>query len=617
MVNLFFYTYLTFNWILQLSVLASFLIFLILLTKNLFKNKLGVKFHYMIWFIIILRLSIPQLPTSSFSMFNFIPKINKMPPLIVVQKNTPNKAQATIPVKLNNVYNTDNSLNSLTSLDTNYVAMNMPITWSITLLFPFIWAVGVLLISIYRMGIYFHFRRKILKLPPVTDNEILNILENCQNKMGINKSINLVITKQIKSPSILGFVNPILMIPENLIKTLPINKFSHIFLHELAHLKRKDILTNWIILILRTLHWFNPVVQYGLNRMCEDMEISCDSLALSYLDSEDPKEYGLTIINVMESFSKSFRLPGMASIVNNKSNIKRRIIMIKLFNKKSYKFSAIAIAALLALGCTALTDAKASSLKNQFTGSKFKHTDKIDYSFVNDPQIVGKWQSVDFVKEISDFKVNEKSWKDDLYVKELNFLQDGKVSKTVFSWTKDIIINPVDKTASKYVIKDISGSTYMFFEWKSGDYTFRGMKPSYYVMKKVNSTPSLTTNMFGKEVGARRVDKIDYPFVDDAKVIGKWESVDFVKTPADFKPDVQSWKDDLFLKDLTFSKDGKLNNKNLTWTNGIVIDKLDKTASKYTIKEINGSSYMFFEWKNGDYINAGMDPYYYVLKKVN
>jgi hypothetical protein len=40
--------------------------------------------------------------------------------------------------------------------------------------------------------------------------------------------------------------------------------------------------------------------------------------------------------------------------------------------------------------------------------------------------------------------------------------------------------------ASKYVIKDIDGQTYMFYQWKSGDYTYRYKKPSYYVLKKVN-----------------------------------------------------------------------------------------------------------------------------------
>ena len=202
-----------------------------------------------------------------------------------------------------------------------------------------------------------------------------------------------------------------------------------------------------------------------------------------------------------------------------------------------------------------------------------------------------------------------------LYVKELNFTNDGKVCKTVFTWTKDHILNPVDKTDSKYVIKDINGSTYMFFEWKSGDYTIRGQKPSYYVLKKISSTPSLNISIEGKEVKIKS-DKIDYPFVNDSEVIGKWQSVDFVEKTKDFKPGVQKWQGDLFIDSLTFSENGKLDKTVFSWTKGLIINKDMKTASKYTIKEINGTKYMFFEWKNGDYVERGATPYYYVLKQV-
>ncbi len=301
--------------------------------------------------------------------------------------------------------------------------------------------------------------------------------------------------------------------------------------------------------------------------------------------------------------------------------------MIKLFNKKSYKLSAMAMATILVLGCSVLTDAKASSIKNQIVSKIAMHRDKIDYPFVNDDQIIGRWQSVDIVNEIDEFKVDSKSFKGDLYVKELNFLQNGKVSKTAFTWTKGLILSQSDKTASKYVIKEINGSTYMFFEWKNGDYTLWGRKPSYYVMKKISSTPSLTTNMLGKEVGTTKTDKVDYPFVEDSQVIGNWKSVDFVKNTNEFKPGVQSWQTDLFVNSLNFSKggtvnlgvvkDGKTASVNLTWTKDLVIDKKNKTASKYIIKEINGSTYMFYEWKSGDYTEAGMQPWYYVLEKTN
>ncbi|NRW28867.1 hypothetical protein DFH72_002552 [Clostridium beijerinckii] len=72
----------------------------------------------------------------------------------------------------------------------------------------------------------------------------------------------------------------------------------------------------------------------------------------------------------------------------------------------------------------------------------------------------------------------------------------------------------------------------------------------------------------------------------------------------------------MYLNNLIFDENGKIENKNITWTKDLVLNTSDKTASKYIIKEINGSKYMFFEWKNGDYIERGATPWYYVLKQA-
>ncbi|MBN2588769.1 MAG: hypothetical protein JXA96_02815 [Sedimentisphaerales bacterium] len=231
--------------------------------------------------------------------------------------------------------------------------------------------------------------------------------------------------------------------------------------------------------------------------------------------------------------------------------------------------------------------------------------DKIDYPFKNDPEVVGSWESVDSVTEVEEFKPKVKSFKGDLYLKELFVLEGGKTNLAV-NWTKGLFLNPVDKTASKYMIKKIEGTTYMFFEWKTGDYVVAHRKPSFYVLKKVDRP----------YVESRTQDNIDYPFVEDTQVIGTWKSIDFVDYPDQFNPKVKNWIfGELYLKELIFLPNGKTPNSWQTWTKGLVLDSGNKTASKYIIKEIDNSIYMFFEWKSGDYTIRGMKPKFYVLKK--
>jgi len=130
-----------------------------------------------------------------------------------------------------------------------------------------------------------------------------------------------------------------------------------------------------------------------------------------------------------------------------------------------------------------------------FSDQEGRTEDNINLPFANDDAVLGRWTSVDFVDEPSQFNPEQRNFGGDLYLKELKFLAGGKTSalyatekgvgtSTVFTWTKGVVIHSGDKTAAKYEIKKISDKAYLFLEWKSGDYTIRHMKPKYYVLKK-------------------------------------------------------------------------------------------------------------------------------------
>lgn len=128
----------------------------------------------------------------------------------------------------------------------------------------------------------------------------------------------------------------------------------------------------------------------------------------------------------------------------------------------------------------------------------------------------------------------------------------------------------------------------------------------------------------------RITDNIDLPFKEDDSVLGTWRAVDFVEKINDFDPEhLNCSNDELYLKQLIFKENGKVTSATLehgqfiswpdanTWTKGVVLHEHDQTASKYTLKNINGEDYMFLQWKSGDYTSGRLEtPYYYVLKKV-
>ena len=258
------------------------------------------------------------------------------------------------------------------------------------------------------------------------------------------------------------------------------------------------------------------------------------------------------------------------------------------------KMKLILLAALLAPGSAGAQEIKSSINKDGRT------VDDINLPFVNDPGVTGAWRSVAFVEKPEQFSPDKDAGSGELYLKELIFLPDGKSPNGWLTWTKGVVMHHGDKTASRYEIKELGGQKYMFFEWKSGDYTIRHQKPNYYVLKKLAEI---------------RRDNIDLPFRDDPAVIGEWESVDFVESPEKFDPGAKAWNGELYLKELVFLTKGKGGKPWWTWTKGVVMHSGDKTASRYEIKKLKGKTYLFFEWKSGDYTLRGAKPFYYVLRK--
>lgn len=120
-------------------------------------------------------------------------------------------------------------------------------------------------------------------------------------------------------------------------------------------------------------------------------------------------------------------------------------------------------------------------------------------------------------------------------------------------------------------------------------------------------------------------DRIDYPFLDDPEVRGTWVAVDFVRTAEAFDPGRIGSMGELFLKRIEFLEGGRTRfgfredriSEKPTWTRGLVLSAADKTASAYQIRRMDGATYLFFEWKSGDYTRRGQRPQFYVLRRAD
>src|SRR5208283_3430000 len=120
-----------------------------------------------------------------------------------------------------------------------------------------------------------------------------------------------------------------------------------------GHIKRRDIPLGWLMACLQILHWFNPLVWLAFSRMRVERELACDAMALSHAHEQDHKLYGRVMVKLLEHFGDSQRAPSLAGIVEDKQQMKERLLMIAHFRKSDRGF-AVAASVFIALGLLTL-----------------------------------------------------------------------------------------------------------------------------------------------------------------------------------------------------------------------------------------------------------------------
>jgi tetratricopeptide (TPR) repeat protein len=114
-----------------------------------------------------------------------------------------------------------------------------------------------------------------------------------------------------------------------------------------------------------------------------------------------------------------------------------------------------------------------------------RNVDNVNRPFVDDPQAIGQWTSVDFVGVPEDFKPGSRACQFDLPVfQKFSVLPGGRTSYRWLTWTRGVIINPGERTAASYEIRNLAGTNFMFVEWKNGDYILFHSKPGLYVLRR-------------------------------------------------------------------------------------------------------------------------------------
>jgi len=241
------------------SVHAGILGIAILLARALLGRHLGPEWRCLLWLLVIVRLSWPVHLPSPVSLFNLtgpiLPSLNAAP---------------------------------LSPANWGQIAT--------------IWAVGAAFLLIRTLFGHASAWWMIRDARPVNSWETWWLWEQCRHEFGLPAPVAMLETARVQSPCLIGSIRPRLLVPPRFTESFSAEEMRLVFLHELAHLRRGDLLWNWLLEIVRAVHWFNPVVWIACGKLREDREEACDADALASHPGSN-QTYGRTLLKFLEIMS--------------------------------------------------------------------------------------------------------------------------------------------------------------------------------------------------------------------------------------------------------------------------------------------------------------------------
>lgn len=142
--------------------------------------------------------------------------------------------------------------------------------------------------------------------------------------LGIKRQVQVWISNFVKSPVTVGFLRPMILIPLAAMNNLDTRQMESVLLHELAHIRRRDYLFNFLLTIIQSILYFNPFVKWMVQNIEEERETSCDQMVIQF--GYNAHSYATALLSLEKGWSlmeKETMSMAMAATGGNKGLLKR------------------------------------------------------------------------------------------------------------------------------------------------------------------------------------------------------------------------------------------------------------------------------------------------------
>jgi beta-lactamase regulating signal transducer with metallopeptidase domain len=143
-----------------------------------------------------------------------------------------------------------------------------------------VWGVVMFAIGCSLVWSAFVVRRIVAHARPLDSSEWLAPLWEVSDRFGLEDAPRLLRSDEAKMPFACGLLTPTIVLPAEC-DGWSLDRRRAVLLHELAHVRRRDLLGHTLGRLVCAVYWFHPLVWTAAKQLRSESERACDDLALS------------------------------------------------------------------------------------------------------------------------------------------------------------------------------------------------------------------------------------------------------------------------------------------------------------------------------------------------
>jgi bla regulator protein BlaR1 len=314
-------------WVWDASWHAAVVVGVVLIVRMIAWRQMPAGWRCALWSLVLARLLLVWTPQASLSLFGMFERFKPAQGVRIVS-NVPVGAGESADPRIIVGYGSvpvNKHAESIASATRDIAARSFPVAQFAML----IWIVGAISLLARTLISRRRLDQRLGCAVAVDDPRLLAILDRCRAEMNVRTAVAVLLTDAVNGPALTGIWRPRILLPLGLPSRLSLEQLRFVFLHELAHVRRQDVLLEWALAAITALHWFNPAVWIAAYLYRADRELCRDEMALRAAKTSDRSSYGHTLLHLMEMLPPNQKRRRLAvAMLIGKHRLKQRISMI-------------------------------------------------------------------------------------------------------------------------------------------------------------------------------------------------------------------------------------------------------------------------------------------------